>query len=66
MALGFAPAKTKQELTQQLQSAQKAKLTPIAEIQANLSNYFAEIKDPRSSSKRKYFYQMDTRTNSHS
>ena len=47
MALGFAPAKTKQELTKQSQSAQKAKLTPIAEIQANLSNYFAEIKDPR-------------------
>ena len=47
MALGFAPAKTKQELKKQSQSAKKAKLTPITEIQANLSNYFSEIKDPR-------------------
>ena len=43
MALGFAstqgePAK---------QSAKQTKLTPIAEIQANLSNYFSEIEDPR-------------------
>ncbi len=47
MALGFAPAKTTQEPNSRSPEAKKAKLTPIAEIQANLSNYFSEIKDPR-------------------
>ena len=47
MTLGFAPAKTTQEPNSRSQSVKKAKLTPIAEIQANLSNYFSEIKDPR-------------------
>ena len=47
MALEFAPAKTEQELKERSQSAKKAKLTPIAEIQANLSSYFSQIKDPR-------------------
>ncbi len=45
MALGFAPTKAKQE--QNGRSVKKPKLTPIAEIQAHLSSYFSEIKDPR-------------------
>ena len=43
MALGFAPVAAKQVKL----SDKTAKLTPIAEIQANLSHYFSEIKDPR-------------------
>ena len=43
MALGFAPVAAKQVKL----ADQTAKLTPIAEIQANLSQYFSEIKDPR-------------------
>lgn len=43
MALGFTPVAAKQVKL----AAYTAKLTPIAEIQANLSHYFSEIKDPR-------------------
>jgi hypothetical protein len=43
MALGFASAQGEPAK----QSAKQVKLTPIAEIQANLSNYFSEIEDPR-------------------
>jgi predicted transposase YbfD/YdcC len=43
MASGFASAQGEQAK----QSAKPAQLTPIAEIQANLSSYFSEIKDPR-------------------
>ncbi len=43
MALGFASAQAEPAK----QSAKQVKLTPIAEIQANLSSYFSEIKDPR-------------------
>ena len=43
MALGFASAQAEQTK----QSAKQVRLTPIAEIQANLSKYFSEIKDPR-------------------
>ena len=43
MALGFAPVAAKPAKLPD----QTTKLTPIAEIQANLSHYFSEIKDPR-------------------
>jgi predicted transposase YbfD/YdcC len=43
MALGFTPVATKQVKLPD----KTAKLIPIAEIQANLSHYFSEIKDPR-------------------
>ncbi len=43
MALGFAPVTAKQAKLPD----KTTKLTPIAEIQGNLSNYFSEIKDPR-------------------
>lgn len=43
MALGFTPVADKQVKLPD----KTAKLTPIAEIQANLSYYFSEIKDPR-------------------
>lgn len=43
MALGFTPVAAKQVKLPD----KTAKLTPIAEIQANLSHYFSEIKDPR-------------------
>ena len=43
MALGFAPVAAKQVKLPD----KTVKLTPIAEIQANLSHYFSEIKDPR-------------------
>jgi predicted transposase YbfD/YdcC len=43
MTLGFARAQAERAK----QSAKKAFITPIAEIQANLSSYFSEIKDPR-------------------
>lgn len=44
MALGFAPVKAKQAKL----PAKNAKLTSIAQIQADLSNYFTEIKDQAS------------------
>ena len=44
MALGFAPVKAKQAKLR----AKNAKLTSIAQIQADLSNYFTEIKDQAS------------------
>ena len=43
MGKGFAPVKVKLEKL----PAKKAKLTPISQIQADLSSYFADIKDPR-------------------
>ena len=43
MSQGFAPAKAKPEKP----AAKSAKLTPISQIEANLSSYFTDIKDPR-------------------
>ena len=43
MGKGFAPVKVKLEKL----PAKKAKLTPISQIQADLSSYFTDIKDPR-------------------
>ena len=43
MAVGFAPVKSEKEKPR----AKKPKLTPINEIQNNLSSYFSDIKDPR-------------------
>ena len=43
MGKGFAPVKVKPEKP----PAYSAKLTPISQIQADLSSYFNEIKDPR-------------------
>jgi hypothetical protein len=53
MALGFASAQAEQAK----QSARQVQLTPIAEIQANLSNYFSEIKDPRVGRTKKHLLQ---------
>ncbi len=43
MGKGFAPIKTQPKKP----AAKSPKLTPISQIQANLSSYFNEIKDPR-------------------
>ncbi len=43
MGKGFAPVKAQPEKT----LAKSAKITPISQIQADLSSYFNEIKDPR-------------------
>ncbi len=43
MGKGFAPIKTPAKKP----ATKTAKLTPISQIQANLSSYFNEIKDPR-------------------
>ncbi len=43
MGLGFAPVKLEKKKSR----AKRAELTPINEIQANLSSYFTEAKDPR-------------------
>ena len=43
MGLGFAPVK----LEKKKPRAKKPELTPIDEIQTNLSSYFSDIKDPR-------------------
>lgn len=53
MALGFVSAQAEQAK----QSAKQVKLTPIAEIQANLSSYFSEIKDPRVTRTKKHLLQ---------
>ncbi len=43
MGKGFAPVKAKPENP----PAKRPKLTPISQIQADLSSYFTDIKDPR-------------------
>ena len=43
MGKGFAPVKAKPEKP----PAKRAKLTPISQIQSDLSSYFTDIKDPR-------------------
>ncbi len=43
MGKGFAPIKAKPKKP----AAQRAKLNPISQIQADLSSYFTDIKDPR-------------------
>ncbi len=43
MGKGFAPVKAKPEKP----PAKRAKLTPISQIQADLSSYFTDIKAPR-------------------
>jgi hypothetical protein len=43
MGKGFAPVKAKSEKP----LAKSAKLNPISQIQADLSSYFTDIKDPR-------------------
>lgn len=53
MALGFAPVAPKQVKLPN----KTAKLAPIAEIQANLSHYFSEIKDPRVKRTKKHLLQ---------
>jgi predicted transposase YbfD/YdcC len=50
MGKGFAPVKAKPEKP----LAKRAKLNPISQIQADLSNYFADIKDPRVSRTKKH------------
>ncbi len=43
MGLGFAPVKLEKKKSR----AKRPQLTPINEIQANLSSYFTDVKDPR-------------------
>ncbi len=43
MGLGFAPVKSEKEKPR----TKRPKLTPINEIQTNLSSYFSDIRDPR-------------------
>nr|MDJ0718290.1 ISAs1 family transposase [Prochloraceae cyanobacterium] len=43
MGLGFAPVKLEKKKSR----AKRPELTPIDEIQANLSSYFTDVKDPR-------------------
>ncbi len=50
MGKGFAPVKAKPEKP----PAKRAKLTPISQIQADLSGYFADIPDPRVSRTKKH------------
>lgn len=50
MGKGFGPIKAQQEKL----AAQQPKLTPIDQIQADLSNCFTEIKDPRVSRTKKH------------
>ncbi len=44
MGLGFAPVKLEKKKSR----AKRPELTPINEIQANLSSYFTEVKDQAS------------------
>ena len=53
MGLGFAPVKSEKEKP----LVKKTKLTPINEIQTNLSSYFADIRDPRVSRTKKHLLQ---------
>ena len=50
MGKGFAPVKAKLEKP----PAKRAKLTPISQIQADLSSYFTDIKDPRANRTKKH------------
>ena len=50
MGLGFAPVKLEKEKP----LVKKTKLTPIDQIQANLSDYFTDIRDPRVSRTKKH------------
>jgi hypothetical protein len=43
MGNGFVPVKVKPEKV----PAKRAKLTPISQIQTDLSSYFNDLKDPR-------------------
>ncbi len=55
MGKGFAPVKTKPEKS----AAKSAKLTPISQIQADLSSYFTDIKDPRVNRTKKHLLKLD-------
>jgi hypothetical protein len=50
MGKGFAPVKSEIEKV----SFKKTRLTPIEQIQANLSGYFTDIPDPRVSRTKKH------------
>ena len=50
MGLGFAPVKSEKEKP----LVKKTKLTPIDQIQANLSGYFTDLRDPRVSRTKKH------------
>ena len=50
MGLGFAPVKSEKEKLR----TKRHNLTPIDEIQTNLSSYFTDIKDPRVSRTKKH------------
>ena len=50
MGKGFAPVKAKTEKP----AAVGAKLTPISQIQADLSSYFTDVKDPRANRTKKH------------
>ena len=50
MGKGFAPVKAKPEKP----PVKRAKLTPISQIQANLSSYFTDIKAPRANRTKKH------------
>ena len=50
MGKGFAPVKAKPEKP----PAKRAKLTPISQLQADLSSYFTDIKDPRAKRTKKH------------
>ena len=50
MGLGFAPVKSEKEKPR----TKRPKLTPINEIQNNLSSYFSDIRDPRVSRTNKH------------
>ena len=50
MGLGFAPVKYEKEKLR----TKRHNLTPIDEIQTNLSSYFTDIKDPRVSRTKKH------------
>ncbi len=50
MELGFAPVKSEKEKSR----TKRPKLTPLDQIQANLSGYFSDIRDPRVSRTKKH------------
>ncbi len=51
MGKGFAPVKAKPEKL----ATVRAKLTPISQIQADLSSYFQELRDPRVNRTKKHY-----------
>ena len=50
MGKGFAPVKSEKEKLR----AKRPFITPIHEIQTNLSSYFSDLKDPRVSRTKKH------------